>query len=91
MDGNGTIEVQDSAKGDEAVAFKVIANPGFALKSLKLTSNNGEEILFEEKDVIKNGDGTISIRNNKFTMSFGNVMIKASWEISLIKLLVIFF
>ena len=79
-DGNGTIEAQDSAKGDEAVTFKVIANPGFALKSLKLTSDNGEEVVFEEKDVIKNEDGTISIRNNKFTMPFDNVTIEASWE-----------
>ena len=79
-DGNGTIETQDSAKGDEAVTFKVIANPGFALKSLKLTSDNGEEVVFEEKDVIKNEDGTISIRNNKFTMPFDNVTIEASWE-----------
>lgn len=79
-DGNGTIEAQDSAKGDEVVTFKVIANPGFALKSLKLTSDNGEEVVFEEKDVIKNEDGTISIRDNKFTMPFDNVTIEASWE-----------
>ena len=62
------------------MTFKVIANPGFALKRLKLTSDNGEEVVFEEKDVIKNEDGTISIRNNKFTMPFDNVTIEASWR-----------
>ena len=79
-DGNGTIEAQDSAKGDEVMTFKVIANRGFALKILKLTSDNSEEILFEEKDVIKNDDDAISTRNNKFTMPFDNVTIEASWE-----------
>ena len=62
------------------MTFKVIANPGFALKGLKPTSDNGEEVVFEEKDVIKNGDGTISVRNDKFTIPFDNVMIEASWE-----------
>ncbi len=58
----------------------MVASPGFALKRLKLTSDNGEEVVFEEKDVIKNEDGTISIRNNKFTIPFDNVTIEASWE-----------
>lgn len=79
-DGNGKIEVEDTASGNDEVKFKIIPNKGFTLKSLRVIANSGEEVEFSEEELIKNEDGTVSFSDNKFTMPFDNVTIEASWE-----------
>ena len=79
-DGNGKIEVEDTASGNDEVKFKIIPNKGFALKSLRVITDSGEEVEFSEEELIKNEDGTVSFSDNKITMPFDNVTIEASWE-----------
>ena len=80
VDGNGKIEAEDTASGNDEVKFKIIPNKGFALRSLRVITDSGEEVEFSEEELIKNEDGTVSFSDNKFTMPFDNVTIEASWE-----------
>lgn len=79
-DGNGEIEVVDSAFGGEAISFRVSAKKGLKLSGLTVTTDAGEKIEFREEDLTTNKDGTISISTNKFTMPFDNVTIEARWS-----------
>ena len=79
-DSSGEIEVVDSSEGNKTISFKVSPNKGFKLKSIIITTNDGTVIEFTEGDITEKSDGTVSIMNNKFTMPFENVTIKANWE-----------
>ncbi len=81
IDENGEIEVVDNAKGGEEITFKLTSKNGVKLKEIIVRTSSGEEIAFEENDLIKNEDGTISIMLNKFTMPFENVTIAVNWKI----------
>ena len=80
IDENGEIEVVDNAKGGEEITFKLTSKNGVKLKEIIVRTSSGEEIAFEENDLIKNEDGTVSIMLNKFTMPFENVTIAVNWE-----------
>ena len=79
-DGNGTIEVIDSAFGDDSITFKISSKKGYKLKSLIITTDTGKQIQFNEEKIKNNHDGTISI-DNKFIMPYENITIEAKWEI----------
>ena len=81
-DGNGTIEVVDNSAGGKTILFRLNGKKGFSLNKLIITTDSGETVEFTEGDLIKNDDGTITIDNNKFTMPFESVTIKATWKIS---------
>ena len=81
-DGNGTIEVVNSAYGNEAITFRVIAKKGYKLDELIVTTDSGEIIVFNSGSMVNNPDGTVSINNNAFTMPFENVTIEARWSIT---------
>ena len=78
-DGNGTIEVVDTALGNETIQFKATSKKGYKLKSIVITTDSGEKVEFKEGDIIKNDDGTYSIDKSVFTMPFENVTIEAKW------------
>ena len=78
-DGNGTIEVAESALGGDTIRFKVNAKRGYALNKLIITTDSGENIVFDEGEIINNGD-YITIDKSKFTMPFENVTIEAKWK-----------
>ncbi len=78
-DGNGTIEVVDSALGNDTIHFKTTSKKGYKLKSIVIMTDSGKIIEFEKGDIIKNSDGTISIDKNKFTMPFENIIVQAKW------------
>lgn len=78
-DGNGTIEVVNTASGNETIQFRVTANAGYKLGSLIVTTDSGETVEFDEGSIITNPDGTISIDKNAFKMPFENVTIEAKW------------
>ena len=78
-DGNGIIEVIDSAAGGETISFRVSAKKGLKLMGLTITTDSGEKVQFNEEDLTTNADGTISISTNKFTMPYENVLIQARW------------
>lgn len=80
-DGNGSIEVVESAKGGELIKFKVAPNKGYILKKLKIISDAGAEIIFNKEDIIKDSDGFVLALNNNFTMPSDNVTIVANWGI----------
>ena len=77
---NGTIDVIDTAVGEEAIRFRVKSNKGYKLSKLVITTDSGEMVEFTEGETIENSDGTISIDKNKFTMPFENVTIEARWR-----------
>ena len=79
-DGNGTIEVVKSARGNDTIDFKAIPNEGYRLKSIMIKADSGEEVEFSEEEIEKNEDGVLSVSKNKFTMPFENVTIIANWE-----------
>ena len=79
-DEKGTIEVVENALGGETIQFRVSVNKGYKLKSIIIRTDSGEEIEFNEGEIIKNEDGTISIDKNKFTMPYENVTIEAKWQ-----------
>lgn len=79
-DGNGTIEVVDSAYGNDTIQFKVESKKGYKLTSVTITTDSGEKIEFREGE-ITNNNGIYSIDKNKFTMPFENVTIEARWGI----------
>ena len=83
-DGNGTIEVVDTASGGETISFRVSAIKGLKIAGLTITTDSGETVQFNEEDLTNNEDGTISISTNKFTMPYENVTIEARWTSSII-------
>ena len=83
-DGNGTIEVVESALGNTEIQFKAIAKKGYKLNKLIITTDGGETVEFAEGELTNNSDGTVSIDKNKFTMPFENVTIQARWVTSII-------
>ena len=84
IDGNGTIEVVNSAYGGDNITFKVSAKKGLKLAGLTITTDSGEVLQFNEEDLTTNSDGTISISTNKFTMPYENVTIEARWTSGII-------
>ena len=80
-DGNGTIEVVDSAAGGETITFRVSAKKDLKLSGLTIITDGGEKVEFNEEDITQNSDGTISISTNKFTMPYANVTIQARWSV----------
>ena len=82
-DGNGTIEVVDTALGNETIQFKATSKKGYKLKSIVITTDSGEKVEFKEGDIIKNDDGTYSIDKSVFTMPFENVTIEAKWSLDI--------
>ena len=77
-DGNGTIEVVDSAFGNDSIQFKVSSKKGYKLQYLTIISDSGERVEFTEGE-ISNNNGIYSVDKNKFTMPFENVTIEARW------------
>ena len=76
-EGEGSIEVVDSAVGGESISFRITVEKGYKLQSIIVTSEDGEKVEFTEGEIIENDDGTVSIDKNKFTMPFKNVTIEA--------------
>ena len=83
-DGNGTIEVMESALGGDQIQFRVTSRSGLKLAGLRITTDSGETVEITEGEIINNDDGSITIDNNKFTMPFENVTIEAEWASSII-------
>lgn len=83
-DGNGTIEVVDSAAGGDQITFKATPKNGYKLKSIVVKTDSGETVEFTKGEMITNSDGTISIDKNKFTMPFENVTIEGNWKLDII-------
>ena len=79
-DENGTIEVVDSALGNDTVQFKVTAKSGYKLNRIMIKTDSGETIELKEGEIQNNSDGTISIDKNNFIMPFENITIEAKWE-----------
>ena len=77
-DGNGTIDVIDSAFGNDTIQFKATSKQGYKLKGITVTTDSGEKVEFREGE-ITNKNGIYSIDKNKFTMPFENVTIEARW------------
>lgn len=78
-DGNGTIEVVDSAYGGDSISFKVSANKGLKVSGLTVTTDSNETVEFSEEDISIDDTGVYSISTNLFTMPFENVTIEARW------------
>ncbi|MBP5204210.1 hypothetical protein J6Z48_01030 [bacterium] len=78
-DGNGELEVVDSAFGGETISFKVSAKKDFKLVKLTITTDSGESVIFEEGNIVIDSEGIVTIDKNIFTMPFENVTIEASW------------
>ena len=78
-DGKGTIEVIDTAHGGETITFRVTNKKGYKLSSLTIITDSGEKVTFNEDDIKKNTDGTITISINSFTMPYENITIQARW------------
>lgn len=78
-EGNGTIDVLDSALGGDTVSFKLSTKKGSKLSSIVVITDSNETIEFTEEDisVLENGVYTISL--NKFVMPYENVTIMARW------------
>ena len=83
-DGNGTIEVIDSAIGGETISFRVSAKKGLKLVGLTITADSGEKVEFNEEDISTNSSGVLSVSTNKFTMPYENVTIEARWSSGII-------
>ena len=77
-DGNGTIDVIDSAFGNDTIQFKATSKQGYKLKGITVTTDSGEKVEFREGE-ITNKNGIYSIDKNRFTMPFENVTIEARW------------
>ena len=77
-DGNGTVEVIDSAFGNDSIQFKVSSKKGYKLQYLTIISDSGERVEFTEGE-ISNNNGIYSVDKNKFTMPFESVTIEARW------------
>lgn len=80
-DGNGTIEVINSAYAEEKISFKITSSKGYTLSKLIVTTDSGEKVEFEKGKDITNLNGIVTINNNLFTMPYDNVTIEAYWEI----------
>ncbi len=80
-DGNGTIEVVESAYGGDTISFKTVSKRGLKLTGLVVVADSGEKVEFSEEDIKHDGDGIYSISTNKFTMPYDNVTIEAKWGI----------
>jgi len=78
-DGNGTIEVVDSAFGGDKISFRVSAKKGLKLAGLTVTTDSNEKVEFKEEDISVDKTGIYSISTNKFTMPYENVTIEARW------------
>ena len=80
-DGNGTIEVVESAYGGDTISFKTVSKRGLKLTGLVVVADSGEKVEFSEEDIKHDGDGIYSISTNKFIMPYDNVTIEAKWGI----------
>ena len=82
--GNGTVEVVDSAPGGDSIQFKVSAKKGLKLSGLTITTDSGEKVEFSEEDITTDSSGVLSVSTNKFTMPYENVTIEARWTSNII-------
>ena len=83
-DGNGTIDVIETALGNDTIQFKATSKKGYKLKSIVIKTDSGETVKFDEGEIIENGDETYSVDKNKFTMPFENVTIQARWGLDIL-------
>lgn len=79
--GNGNIEVIDSAAGGDKIEFKVTSKKGYKLTKLVVISSSGEKVQFTEGDVVVSEDGIATIDKNVFTMPYDCVVIQAEWSV----------
>ncbi|MEE3342800.1 MAG: hypothetical protein VZS44_01770 [Bacilli bacterium] len=79
-DGNGTIEVVESAYGGNTISFKVSSKKGYKLNKLTITTASNEIIEFNQEDITQDESGDYIITTNIFTMPYENVTIEASWS-----------
>ena len=78
-DGNGTIEVVNSAYGGEQIKFRVTSKKGYKLDKIIVTTDANEVVEFTEGDINNDSDDIVSIDNNVFKMPYNNVVIEAKW------------
>ena len=76
----GEIEAPITALGDERIAFRAAAKPGYRLAGLTVATEAGEEITLSDEELEHDADGNIVIRSDRFTMPFNNVVIRANWD-----------
>ena len=79
-DGNGTIEVVESAYAESPISFKVSAKKGFKLIGLAVTTDSNQTIEFAEENITQDESGTYNISTNNFIMPHENVTIEAKWS-----------
>lgn len=61
-DGNGQIEVVETARYGDKVTFKVTPNKGYVLKAVKVTDSAGEMVVFTDNTfTVPNSDVTIEV------------------------------
>lgn len=65
IDGNGKIEIQDSSESGKEVTFSIKENEGYQLREIRISSSNGNIIIFKD---------------NKFVMPEDDVIIEVSFE-----------
>ena len=79
-DKGGSLETDKSHLVGETIVLNAVAETGYKLAKLIVTTDSGISIEIENEDIIKNTDGTISINPDKFVMPLENVHIEAKWE-----------
>lgn len=82
-EGNGTIDVLDSASGGATVSFKLSTKKGSKLSSIVVITDSNETIEFTEEDISTLENGVYTISLNKFVMPYENVTIMAKWTDSI--------
>lgn len=82
-EGNGTIDVLDSALGGDTVSFKLSTKKGSKLSSIVVMTDSNETIEFTEEDISTLENGVYTISLNKFVMPYENVTIMAKWTDSI--------
>lgn len=79
-DKGGSLETDKSHLVGDTIILNAVAETGYKLAKLIVTTDSGISIEIENEDIIKNTDGTISINPDKFVMPLENVHIEAKWE-----------
>ena len=78
-DGNGTIDVINTASGGDTIEFNIKSKKDYKLSKLIITTDNEEKVEFKE-GTFNEKDGICTIDKSVFTMPFDNVTIEAVWE-----------
>lgn len=82
-DGNGKIEVVDTALYGDQIVFRVNAKKNFTLKSIKLTgltTNKTIEFTSDDFDLLNADEGYYGVSKNEFIMPDEDVLIEAIFE-----------